>query len=199
MRLGPQRMQVWRRRVALCLAMKSGEWVTNERRLLKKIDGVSPPRFTKIDGISETVQENSEKYMDGNRWEKDGTQREMDGTTRNSKVSKRMCRKWSGRKKLERTEFPTEFVWTKLFVHWSSRYSIQPYYSIPFDWKDANLLLWSLLYSIRLDGFFLQLQHRLEAAANHSTSLCRGALLRQSTVCRMSYLSWPPTHASLEA
>ena len=86
------------------------------------------------------------------------------------------------------------------FVHWSSRYSIQPYSSIPFDWKDANLLLWSLLYSIRLDGFFLQLQHRLEAAADHSTSLCKGALLRQSTVCRMSYLSWPrPTHASLEA
>ena len=60
------------------------------------------------------------------------------------------------------------------FVHWSSRYSIQPYYSIPFDWKDANLLLWSLLYSIRLDGFFLQLQHRLEAAADHSTSLSKG-------------------------
>ena len=78
--------------------------------------------FTKIDGISETVQESSEKYMDGNRREKDGTQREMDGTTRNSNVSKRMRRKWCGRKKLKWTEFPTEFVWTKTFVHWSSRY-----------------------------------------------------------------------------
>ena len=78
--------------------------------------------FTKIDGISETVQESSEKYMDGNRREKDGTQREMDGITRNSKVSKRMRRKWCGRKKLKWTEFTTEFVWTKTFVHWSSRY-----------------------------------------------------------------------------
>ena len=27
------------------------------------------------------------------------------------------------------------------FVHWSSRYSIQPYSSIPFAWKDSNLLV----------------------------------------------------------
>ena len=33
-----------------------------------------------------------------------------------------MCREWSGRKKHEWTEFPTESVWTKICVHWSSRY-----------------------------------------------------------------------------
>ena len=64
------------------------------------------------------------------------------------------------------------------------------YYSFGLEGRKSPLL-----YARRLDWFFLQLKQRLEAAADYracivQSSLCRRALLRQSTVCRMSYVSW---------
>ena len=79
-----------------------------------------------------------------------------------------------------------------LACHVAPSYRRMPH---PLDWKDANLL--SCMQE--------ELQQRLEAAADYRTcivqsSLCRRALLRQSMVCRMSYVSWlRPTPAHFPA